>query len=60
MEKENYSLEKRFKENQEWNPEDCKELVKLAGMEKEWQQAEGEDFERVLQKAADKIGIELF
>ena len=53
-------LEKRFKQSDKWDIKNCEELVKLADMEKEFEEADGENFEKVLEKAADKLGIELY
>lgn len=40
-----------------WEPEDCKRLCGLAGMEKEWEEADGESFEKVVYKAAYQLGV---
>lgn len=42
-----------------WNLADCTELCAAAGMEKEWEAADGETFEVVLYKAAEKLGVEI-
>lgn len=52
-------LAARIKESNEWNPEDCRELCKEAGMLAEWDEADGETFERVLFAAAEKLGVEI-
>ena len=36
------------------------ELCKMAGMEAEWQQADGDTFESVAKAAADELGVEIY
>lgn len=38
---------------------ECVELCRLAGMESEWQEADGDSFEAVLNKAAKKMNVEI-
>ena len=38
---------------------ECCELCRLAGMESEWQEADGETFESVLIEAAKKLNVEI-
>ena len=38
---------------------ECAELCRLAGMESEWREADGETFEAVLIEAAKKLNVEL-
>ena len=40
--------------------EELNELCELAGIENEWKQADGDDFEDVIDKAADILGVEIF
>lgn len=42
-----------------WNNDDCRELCKLAGMEQEWANADGETFEAVLAEAAKRLNVEI-
>ena len=42
----------------ECEPE-CAELCRLAGMESEWREADGETFEAVLIEAAKKLNVEI-
>lgn len=42
-----------------WNESDCKKLCELAGMIDEWNAADGETFETVVYKAAEKLGVEI-
>ena len=44
----------------EWDLDMCRELCEDAGMLNEWENADGETFEQVIYKAADKIGVNLF
>lgn len=39
--------------------EECAELCRLAGMESEWREADGETFEAVLIEAAKKLNVEI-
>lgn len=39
--------------------DECQELCELAGLEKEWSESDGETFEMVLYKAADKLGVRI-
>ena len=48
-----------IKNSDEWNPDDCAELCRLAGLEKEWEEADGETFESVVYRAADILGVEI-
>lgn len=41
----------------QWNAEDCRALCELAGMVEEWEQADGETFEKVVNAAAYKLGV---
>ena len=39
--------------------EECAELCRLAGMEVEWAEADGETFEAVLSEAAKRLNVEI-
>ena len=39
--------------------EECGELCRLAGMESEWKEADGETFEEVIFEAAKKLNVEI-
>lgn len=39
--------------------EECFELCRMAGMESEWKEADGETFEAVLIEAAKKLNVEI-
>ena len=52
-------LAERIKNADEWNAEDLAELCEMAGLEKEWQEADGETFEQVAYKAAEILGVEI-
>ena len=39
--------------------DECSELCRLAGMESEWREADGETFESVLIEAAKKLNVEI-
>ena len=38
----------------------CRELCEAAGMEAEWDAADGDNFEAVLEAAAEKLGVEIY
>lgn len=38
----------------------CRELCEAAGMEVEWDAADGDNFEAVLEAAAEKLGVEIY
>jgi hypothetical protein len=38
-------LKKEIRNSQEWNLKNLKELAKLLGLEKEWSETTGDDFE---------------
>lgn len=38
---------------------ECAELCRLAGMESEWQEADGDTFESVLNEAAKKLNVKI-
>lgn len=44
-----------YEHSDEYNFELCKEICKAAGMEKEWEQADGESFEKVVEKAVSYL-----
>ena len=50
-----------IREADEWYEceNECTELCRLAGMESEWKEADGETFEAVLIEAAKKLGVEI-
>lgn len=54
-----YEIAEEMRASGEWDPELCEELCKLAGLEDEWKEANGETFEQVLYKAADVLGVEI-
>lgn len=39
--------------------DECQEFCELAGLEKEWEEADGDTFASVLYEAARKLGVEL-
>ena len=40
--------------------DECQELCELAGLEKEWKEADGDTFEHVLRMAAKELGVEIW
>lgn len=43
-----------------WDNKQCERLCELAGLEREWRDADGESFETVLDKAAEKLQVEIY
>lgn len=48
-----------LREKDTWDPDLCRALCAEAGMEAEWDEADGETFESVVQEAADRLGVEI-
>lgn len=44
----------------EWDNDLCAELCEAAGMENEWNEADADDFEAVVEAAAKKLGVEIY
>lgn len=44
----------------EWDNDLCAELCEAAGMENEWDAADGDNFEAVVEAAAEKLGVEIY
>ena len=52
-------IAERIKTADEWNADDCSDLCELAGLEKEWEEADGESFEAVVYRAAEILDVEI-
>lgn len=52
-------LANNIKNSQEWNYEFLDEFCKLAGLEKEWCEADDDTFESVVYKASEILGVEI-
>ncbi len=51
----------RIQQSGEWDPADCRRLCELADMADEWDALGGDDdFEEVVGKAADKLGVDIW
>lgn len=55
----NIELAKKIADATEWNETDILELVKRAGLEDEYEAADGDTFESVIYKAAEVLGVEI-
>ena len=61
-------IAEEIKDSHTWDFDDCAELCKLAGLEKEWKEStacwiddfENDDFEQVLEIAAKILGVEIY
>lgn len=54
-----YEIAQELNNSNEWNAELLAELCELAGLSREWEEADGETFESVAYKAADILGVEI-
>ena len=54
------AIAKSIRESDEWNADLCKELCEEAGLSEAWENADGETFEKVVEEAADKLGVEIY
>lgn len=54
-----YEIAEEIRNSDEWDFELCGELCKLAGLEHEWEEADGETFEFVLERTADILNVEI-
>lgn len=52
-------IAERIRREDTWNAEACGELCRLAGLEDEWEAADGDTFEAVVFKAAERLGVEI-
>lgn len=52
-------IAKEIRESSTWNEELLAELCCLAGLEKEWQEADGETFESVVYKASEILNVSI-
>ena len=43
----------------EWDFELLEELCKIAGLEEEWSNSDGENFEDIAYKAAENLGVDI-
>lgn len=54
-----YEIAKEIRASGEWDFNLCGELCKLAGLEHEWETADGETFELVLENACEILNVEI-
>lgn len=54
-----YEIAKEIRESSTWNEDLLAELCCLAGLEKEWQEADGETFESVVYKASEILNVSI-
>lgn len=52
-------LAEKIRNASEWNKEDLSKLCEMAGLEREWKESDGENFEQVAYKAAEILGVEI-
>lgn len=53
------ALAKAMRESSLWSLKQCEKLCELADMAEEWTNANAEEFEAVVFKAAEKLGVEI-
>lgn len=54
-----FEIAEEIRNSDEWDFELCEELCKLAGLETEWEEADGETFEFVLENAAEILNVKI-
>jgi len=56
------AIAKKIRESSNWLSvwAEVEELCKEAGLEEAWENADGEDFERVIERAAFILGVEIY
>lgn len=59
IEVEKNEIARKLRETDTWDMDLLKELCELAGMEAEWEAADGDTFEAVAYAAAEKLGVEI-
>ncbi len=47
----------RIRSSETWNDQDARELRRLAGMEQDYQNADGDTFEAIIYAAADVLHV---
>lgn len=52
-------LAQKIRKSDTWDYDLLKKLCELADMSEEWENADGESFESVAIKAAEKLGVEI-
>lgn len=53
------AIARRLKNAEEWDMDLLKDLFILIGMEDEWEEADGETFESVIEDAAEALDVEI-
>ena len=53
-------LARSMREEIIWNENECAALCHMAGLSDEWEAAGGENFEQVVRKAADILGVDIY
>lgn len=54
-----YEIAEEIRSSETWDNDLLAELCEAAGMTDEWNAADGETFEAVAYKAAEKLGVEI-
>lgn len=54
-----YEIAEEIRSSETWDNDLLAELCEAAGMTEEWNAADGEIFEAVAYKAAEKLGVEI-
>ena len=55
-----FELARKIAESTVWEQSDIIELVRRAGLEEEYEAADGETFESIVYKAAEALDVEIF
>lgn len=56
---EKYEVAENIRTAGLWNEADCRRLCELAGLKDEWEAADGDEFEKVVYKAARILEVEI-
>lgn len=54
-----YEIAEEIRSSETWDNDLLAELCEAAGMTEEWNASDGETFEAVAYKAAEKLGVEI-
>lgn len=53
-------IARRIREADEWPMDDCRRLCQMADLDAEWDEADGESFILILDRAAEALGVSIY
>ena len=59
MKREVNEIAEAIRTSDTWDADDCSDLCEAAGMDKEWEAADGETFESVVYAVAKRLGVKI-